>query len=102
MHEDGVKVRFMQSDIEILERIKLTRINILREGPDIFECGLVEILDADELGLPIDVQVAQPKGCSTEAPPGTRKGRFGNPTLETLTAVLGALGLELAVQRRAA
>jgi len=63
MHEAGLKVRYMHSDVETLERIELIRelrlgvydvlvgINLLREGLDIPECGLVCILDADKEGF---------------------------------------------------
>jgi excinuclease ABC subunit B len=63
MHEQGVKVRYMHSDIDTLERIEILRdlrlgafdvligINLLREGLDIPECGLVAILDADKEGF---------------------------------------------------
>jgi excinuclease ABC subunit B len=63
MHEAGIKVRYMHSDVETLERIELIRdlrlgvydvlvgINLLREGLDIPECGLVCILDADKEGF---------------------------------------------------
>ncbi|RZL81666.1 MAG: excinuclease ABC subunit UvrB, partial [Sphingomonas sp.] len=63
MHEAGLKVRYMHSDVETLERIELIRdlrlgvydvligINLLREGLDIPECGLVAILDADKEGF---------------------------------------------------
>ncbi|MGF7155931.1 excinuclease ABC subunit UvrB [Novosphingobium gossypii] len=63
MHEQGVQVRYMHSDVETLERIELIRdlrmgvydvligINLLREGLDIPECGLVCILDADKEGF---------------------------------------------------
>ncbi|MFC6619957.1 excinuclease ABC subunit UvrB [Novosphingobium panipatense] len=63
MHEQGVRVRYMHSDVETLERIELIRdlrmgvydvligINLLREGLDIPECGLVCILDADKEGF---------------------------------------------------
>ena len=62
MHEAGVKVRYMHSDVETLERIEIIRdlrlgvfdvligINLLREGLDIPECALVAILDADKEG----------------------------------------------------
>jgi excinuclease ABC subunit B len=46
MHESGIRVRYMHSDIETLERI-----NLLREGLDIPECALVAILDADKEGF---------------------------------------------------
>ena len=63
MHENGVRVRYMHSDIDTLERIEIIRdlrlgafdvligINLLREGLDIPECGLVAILDADKEGF---------------------------------------------------
>ncbi|HKT15487.1 MAG TPA: excinuclease ABC subunit UvrB [Allosphingosinicella sp.] len=63
LHEAGLKVRYMHSDVETLERIALIRdlrlgvydvlvgINLLREGLDIPECGLVAILDADKEGF---------------------------------------------------
>ncbi|MDH7640951.1 excinuclease ABC subunit UvrB [Sphingomonas oryzagri] len=63
LHEAGLKVRYMHSDVETLERIELIRdlrlgvydvlvgINLLREGLDIPECGLVAILDADKEGF---------------------------------------------------
>jgi excinuclease ABC subunit B len=62
LHENGVRVRYMHSDVETLERIEIIRdlrlgafdaligINLLREGLDIPECGLVAILDADKEG----------------------------------------------------
>jgi excinuclease ABC subunit B len=63
MHEQGMRVRYMHSDIDTLERIEIIRdlrlgafdvlvgINLLREGLDIPECGLVAILDADKEGF---------------------------------------------------
>ena len=63
MHEQGLRVRYMHSDIETLERIEIVRdlrlgafdvligINLLREGLDIPECALVAILDADKEGF---------------------------------------------------
>ena len=63
MHEAGVRVRYMHSDVETLERIEIIRdlrlgafdvligINLLREGLDIPECALVAILDADKEGF---------------------------------------------------
>ena len=63
MHEQGVRVRYMHSDVETLERIEIIRdlrlgafdvlvgINLLREGLDIPECRLVAILDADKEGF---------------------------------------------------
>jgi excinuclease ABC subunit B len=62
MHEAGIKVRYVHSDVETLERIEIIRdlrlgvfdvligINLLREGLDIPECALVAILDADKEG----------------------------------------------------
>ena len=63
MHEAGLRVRYLHSDIETLERIEIIRdlrlgafdvlvgINLLREGLDIPECALVAILDADKEGF---------------------------------------------------
>jgi excinuclease ABC subunit B len=63
MHEQGIRVRYMHSDVETLERIEIIRdlrlgafdvlvgINLLREGLDIPECALVAILDADKEGF---------------------------------------------------
>jgi excinuclease ABC subunit B len=63
MHEAGIRVRYMHSDIDTLERIEIIRdlrlgafdvligINLLREGLDIPECALVAILDADKEGF---------------------------------------------------
>ncbi|MCA3485947.1 MAG: excinuclease ABC subunit UvrB [Rhodobacter sp.] len=63
MHEQGIRVRYMHSDIDTMERIEILRdlrlgafdvlvgINLLREGLDIPECGLVAILDADKEGF---------------------------------------------------
>ncbi len=63
MHEQGIRVRYMHSDIDTIERIEILRdlrlgafdvlvgINLLREGLDIPECGLVAILDADKEGF---------------------------------------------------
>ena len=63
LHEAGLRVRYMHSDIDTLERIEILRdlrlgtfdilvgINLLREGLDIPECALVAILDADKEGF---------------------------------------------------
>jgi excinuclease ABC subunit B len=63
LHDNGIRVRYMHSDIETLERIEIIRdlrlgafdvligINLLREGLDIPECALVAILDADKEGF---------------------------------------------------
>ena len=62
LHENGIRVRYMHSDVDTLERIEIIRdlrlgvfdvlvgINLLREGLDIPECALVAILDADKEG----------------------------------------------------
>jgi excinuclease ABC subunit B len=63
LHEQGVRVRYMHSDVDTMERIEIIRdlrlgafdvlvgINLLREGLDIPECALVAILDADKEGF---------------------------------------------------
>jgi len=63
LHEHGIRVRYMHSDIDTIERIEIIRdlrlgafdalvgINLLREGLDIPECALVAILDADKEGF---------------------------------------------------
>jgi len=63
LHEQGIRVRYMHSDVDTIERIEIIRdlrlgafdvlvgINLLREGLDIPECGLVAILDADKEGF---------------------------------------------------
>ena len=63
LHEQGIRVRYLHSDIDTIERIEILRdlrlgafdvlvgINLLREGLDIPECGLVAILDADKEGF---------------------------------------------------
>ncbi len=63
LHEHGVRVRYMHSDIDTIERIEIIRdlrlgvfdalvgINLLREGLDIPECALVAVLDADKEGF---------------------------------------------------
>jgi excinuclease ABC subunit B len=63
LHEQGIRVRYMHSEIDTLERIEILRdlrlgafdvligINLLREGLDIPECALVAILDADKEGF---------------------------------------------------
>ena len=63
MHEQGIRVRYMHSDVDTIERIEIIRdlrlgafdvlvgINLLREGLDIPECALVAILDADKEGF---------------------------------------------------
>ncbi|MEH2479160.1 excinuclease ABC subunit B [Nitrobacteraceae bacterium AZCC 2146] len=63
LHEQGIRVRYMHSDIDTIERIEIIRdlrlgafdalvgINLLREGLDIPECALVAVLDADKEGF---------------------------------------------------
>ena len=63
LNEQGIRVRYMHSDVDTLERIEIIRelrmgnidvlvgINLLREGLDIPECGFVAILDADKEGF---------------------------------------------------
>lgn len=63
MNEAGIPVRYLHSDVDTLERIEIIRdlrlgkfdvligVNLLREGLDIPECGLVAILDADKEGF---------------------------------------------------
>ena len=63
LHENGIKVRYLHSDVDTIERIEIIRdlrsgvfdvlvgINLLREGLDIPECALVAILDADKEGF---------------------------------------------------
>ncbi len=63
MQESGIKVRYLHSDIDTLERVEIIRdlrlgifdvligINLLREGLDIPECSLVAVLDADKEGF---------------------------------------------------
>jgi len=63
LHDQGIRVRYMHSDIDTLERIEIIRdlrlgafdvlvgINLLREGLDIPECALVAVLDADKEGF---------------------------------------------------
>ena len=62
LHEAGIRVRYMHSDVDTLERIEIIRdlrlgafdvlvgINLLREGLDIPECALIAVLDADKEG----------------------------------------------------
>src|SRR5210317_1975823 len=71
LHENGLKVRYMHSDIDTLERIEIIRdlrmgvfdilvgINLLREGLDIPECGLVAILYADKVTKSIEKAIKE-------------------------------------------
>src|SRR6202022_860510 len=63
LHEQGIRVRYMHSDIDTIERMEIIRdlrlgafdalvgINLLREGLDIPDCGVFRILDADQEGF---------------------------------------------------
>src|SRR3546814_14999776 len=88
MHEAGIKVRYMHSDVETLERIELIRdlrlgvydvlvgINLLREGLDIPECGLVAILDADKEGfMRSETSLIQTIGSAARTTDGREIGR---------------------------
>ena len=85
LHEQGIKVRYMHSDIDTLERIEIIRdlrlgafdvligINLLREGLDIPECALVAILDADKEGfLRSETSLVQTIGRAARNVDGTR------------------------------
>ena len=102
MHEQGIRVRYMHSDIDTIERIEILRdlrlgafdvligINLLREGLDIPECGLVAILDADKEGflrsetsLIQTIRRAMPRGassCMPTASPAAWNGPWPKPT----------------------
>ena len=85
--ENGVKVRYLHSDVDTLERIEIIRdlrlgvfdvlvgINLLREGLDIPECSLVAILDADKEGFSALQDVA---GADDRAG-GAQRGGAGDP-----------------------
>ena len=85
-HELGVKVRYLHSDIDTLERIEILRdlrlgefdvlvgINLLREGLDLPEVSLVAILDADKEGF-LRSAVADPD----HRPRGAQRERAGHP-----------------------
>ncbi len=72
LHEAGLRVRYMHSDVDTIERIEIIRdlrlgifdvligINLLREGLDIPECALVAVLDADKEGLSALAHFADP------------------------------------------
>ena len=85
MHEQGIRVRYMHSDIDTIERIEIIRdlrlgafdvlvgINLLREGLDIPECALVAILDADKEGfLRSETSLIQTIGRAARNVDGTR------------------------------
>ena len=85
--EVGVRVRYLHSDIETLERIKILRdlrrgefdvlvgINLLREGLDLPEVSLVAILDADKEGF----LRSEPLADSDHGPRGPQRRRQGDP-----------------------
>ena len=87
LHEQGIRVRYMHSDIDTLERIEIIRdlrlgafdalvgINLLREGLDIPECALVAILDADKEGFPAQRDLAR----SDHRPRRPQHRRPGHP-----------------------
>ena len=85
LHENGVRVRYMHSDIDTIERIEIIRdlrlgafdvlvgINLLREGLDIPECALVAILDADKEGFLRSRDLAR----ADDRPRGAQRRRQG-------------------------
>ena len=87
LHEHGVKVRYLHSDIETVERMEIIRdlrlgefdvlvgINLLREGLDMPEVSLVAILDADKEGFLRSGQLADPD----DRPRGAQRERQGDP-----------------------
>ncbi len=87
LHEQGIRVRYMHSDIDTIERIEIIRdlrlgafdalvgINLLREGLDIPECALVAILDADKEGFLRSRDVADPD----HRPRRAQRRRQGHP-----------------------
>ena len=87
LHEQGIRVRYMHSDIDTIERIEIIRdlrlgtfdalvgINLLREGLDIPECALVAILDADKEGFLRSETITDPD----HRPRGAQRRRQGDP-----------------------
>ena len=87
LHEQGIRVRYMHSDIDTIERIEIIRdlrlgafdalvgINLLREGLDIPECALVAILDADKEGFSAQRDLADPD----HRPRRAQRRRQGDP-----------------------
>ena len=87
MHEAGIRVRYMHSDIETLERIEIIRdlrlgafdvligINLLREGLDIPECALVAIFDADKEGF----LRSETSACADHRPRRAQRRRARHP-----------------------
>ena len=111
MGEAGVKVRYLHSDVETLERIEIIRdlrlgvydvlvgINLLREGLDIPECGLVAILDADKEGyLRSRVALIQTIGRAARNLEG-RAILYADRETESIKAALAETGRRRARQR---
>ncbi len=101
MHEAGLRVRYLHSDIDTLERIEIIRdlrlgvfdiligINLLREGLDIPECALVAILDADKEGfLRSTTSLVQTIGRAARNVEG-RVLLYADTMTKSLTAALG-------------
>lgn len=101
LHENGLRVRYMHSDIDTLERIEIIRdlrlgsfdilvgINLLREGLDIPECSLVAILDADKEGfLRSETSLVQTIGRAARHVDG-RVVLYADKMTRSLTAALG-------------
>jgi excinuclease ABC subunit B len=111
MHENGVRVRYMHSDIDTLERIEIIRdlrlgvfdvligINLLREGLDIPECGLVAILDADKEGfLRSETSLVQTIGRAARNIDG-RVILYADRMTRSLTAAMGETERRRTIQR---
>lgn len=101
LHEAGIKVRYIHSDVETLERIEIIRdlrlgafdvligINLLREGLDIPECALVAILDADKEGyLRSRTSLIQTIGRAARNVEG-RAILYADKMTDSLTAAIG-------------
>ena len=101
MHEAGIKVRYVHSDVDTLERIEIIRdlrlgvfdvligINLLREGLDIPECALVGILDADKEGyLRSRTSLIQTIGRAARNAEG-RVILYADKTTDSMTYALG-------------
>lgn len=101
LHEQGLRVRYLHSDIDTLERIEILRdlrlgvfdilvgINLLREGLDIPECGLVAILDADKEGfLRSETSLVQTIGRAARNAEG-RVIMFADRTTNSMTRAIG-------------
>src|SRR6201990_2476389 len=110
LHEAGLRVRYMHSDVETLERIELIRelrlgvydvlvgINLLREGLDIPECGLVAILDADKEGfLRSETSLIQTIGRAARNAEG-RVILYADTTTESMTKAIGETNRRRGIQ----